>query len=92
MKNQTKWTLVQHSGAATHAEFEQAVELTSVNTAADEARVRKVGGKIYDTYEEANKAEEHKNYPPEVRGIVPRARGSFSPKMVNDLKIYIPRS
>jgi len=85
------FTLVQHSGwaAAGKWDFKNAVELRTLSgTSAED--IRKAGGLIFDTYSEASIAEHNENYPPELKGMIPRVNGSFSNKEVQGQKLYIP--
>ena len=88
----TKYTLVQHSGwtEGRNAAFKQAVEEASV-TLGEALKVEKAGGVVYDTYTEAYDAAYATNYPPEVKGLHPRAKGRFHPKIVIDYApLFIP--
>ena len=84
------YTLVQHSGwaAAGKESFRNAVELTSIAHVTPE-EIISVGGLVFETYSEASDREFEENFPPEVVGIVPRARGTFSDLKVSGQKIYI---
>jgi hypothetical protein len=55
------------------------------------ARIKKEGGRVFDTYTLAENYCHAEMYPPEVEGLIPRAPGHFSPKKVNGLRIYIPK-
>ncbi|GHB51999.1 hypothetical protein GCM10010331_44440 [Streptomyces xanthochromogenes] len=88
MKSQTKYTLVQHSGGGTG--FEKAVEEVAVTLKADQARVERVGGVLFDTYGAASDAAMEENYPPGTEGIVPQAKGTFADARLNGLRIYVP--
>lgn len=87
-----KWTVVQHSGYgyAGKPDFEHAVEAKGVSSKAEERRVEKAGGALFGSYEEATKFEETANYPPDVRGLVPHCKGTFSELDIDGLKIYVP--
>jgi hypothetical protein len=87
----TVWTLVQHSGVRHDPGFAQAVEEVPITTVAARDRVIRAGGVIYDTYASATRAEYAENYPPEVQGLYPRARGTFSKSVINGRPIYVPR-
>ena len=84
------YTLVQHSGwaAAGKENFKNAVELASI-AHIDPEDIKKVGGFVFDTYTEASEREFEENFPPEVMGIVPRVRGTFSDLKMSGQKIYI---
>lgn len=86
------YTLVQHSGYVVGKDpsFARAVEYRGITPAVAE-RVRKYGGVILNTYEEADNAEYDENYPPEVAGIIPRVRGTFDPiHKIQGSPLYIP--
>lgn len=87
-----RWTLVQHSamGYKGDAGFARAVETRSVRTLAEQRRVLRAGGVLFATYGAADDAAEKVNYPPEVKGLYPRVRGSFAPEQVDGLRIYRP--
>lgn len=91
MKKDWKWTLVQHSGFGFgyKLQFRLAVEERIVE-GPDIERVRKAGGVLFETYEEAMGAEELENYPPGVEGLIPRVRGTFHRNKVKGLAIYLP--
>lgn len=84
-----KYTLVQHSAASLGTPgFRAAVENAAIATAAQEAKIRKAGGLVFDTYEASSDAEYAENYPPGVEGMYPRVRGRFA--KVGPLRVYIP--
>lgn len=86
----TLYTLVQHSGVTTgHAEFAQAVELRSITTQQVD-KVKAAGGLVFDDYGSADEAEYATNYPPEVTGMIPHARGGFSQTKISGSPVYIP--
>lgn len=87
-----KWTLVQHSGFgyANNPEFQQAVETRSLSNAREIKRVNDAGGMVFDSYSDASDREFEENYPPEVQGLVPKCRGLFSEKKIDELRVYIP--
>jgi hypothetical protein len=84
-----KYTLVRHSAwtAAGFGQFEHAVELCSVEPKQLTA-IARAGGLIFNTYTEASDREDAENYPEEVKGLIPYARGKF--KIVGNLDLYIP--
>jgi hypothetical protein len=88
----SKWTVVQHSGFGYNGnpQFEQAVETTGGLTTAEAKLVEHVGGVVFDTYMEAEEFAEKANYPESNFGIIPTAKGTFSTRRINGLKIYIP--
>jgi hypothetical protein len=87
-----KWTIVQHSGYGYNLDpvFARAVETRSVSTKAEENRVLKVGGILFDSYTEASDFEDDVNG---VSGDRPflKVEGTFSDKDIDGLKIYIPK-
>jgi hypothetical protein len=87
-----KYTLVQHSGYGYkgNPQFQQAVEERDVTRRSEIARVEHEGGLLFDNYVEAHDAAFEVNYPPEVRGLIPEARGKFSKTLIDGLKLYIP--
>jgi hypothetical protein len=87
-----KWTIVQHSGYGykRNPQFQHAVEVRKTESAAEERRVEKAGGILFDTYMEAENFAERANYPVGHVGIIPDARGTFSVWVIDDLHIYIP--
>jgi len=93
MKSDMKYTLVQHSGFgyAGDRQFMKAVELRPVEGRQIEA-VKKAGGLLFDTYEQADKAEQSENYPPDVNGLIPCCLGTFHRSTVDKLKVYVPKS
>ena len=89
---ESKYTLVQHSGYGYGGkpEFMAAVETRQIS-GKEIDRVKKVGGVVFDAFHEADEAENRENYPPGVKGIIPRVRGRFHPTAAVDrLKIYLP--
>jgi hypothetical protein len=84
-----KYTLVRHSAwsIAQKPEFERAVELREL-TAKQVGAVAKVGGLIFNSYDEADDRETAENYPPDVVGLIPRAAGTF--RVVAGLDVYLP--
>ena len=88
----TKYTLVQHSGwvAGGNPQFRDAVEEWVLDSEAQERKVKEVGGLVFDSYSSASNAADEENYPPEIKGIIPRVRGTFSTKHVRGAAIYVP--
>jgi len=78
-----RYTLVAHTG------LPNAVELRGV-TNAQAARIEAAGGVLFNTYTEADKAEEAENYPPNVQGLIPCPRGRFTHASGFGETIYIP--
>jgi hypothetical protein len=85
------YTLVQHSGWTVGLDplFQRAVEACAVVSARDAERVRTAGGVVFASYAEACEAEERTNYPPEVKGLIPRAPGRFAERKGLGA-IYVP--
>ena len=90
---QEKWTLVQHSGYGYGEKegFRRGVEIRSLSTVGEVRIVQKAGGVVFDSYDDAMEAEESENYPPGTVGMYPNAQGQFSDKIIDDLRIYIPK-
>lgn len=86
------YTLVQHTGFTVGGKpaFRNAVEARSVQTKKQERAVRRAGGLIYRTYSDAREAEQSTNFPPEVKGLIPRANGRFVTRSAFDEPIFIP--
>jgi hypothetical protein len=86
------YTLAQHSGFARgrKGDFRNAVEHVSITTQEDLKRVKKAGGIVVDTYEEAEQAEMAANYPPGVKGLIPQCKGTFASAVIDGLRIYVP--
>lgn len=92
MAGEFGWTVVQHSGYGYSAKpgFEHAVETRHISTQAERHRVEGAGGVIFDTCMAAEDFAEAANYPAGNPGIYPRAKGTFSDKLIDGLLIYIP--
>jgi hypothetical protein len=86
------WTIVQHSGFgyAGKPGFAQGVEVRRITTKKEENDVKAAGGIMFDTYKEAVDFEMKASYPDDHPGLYPQAKGTFSDRMVDGLKIYIP--
>ncbi|MFI6512899.1 hypothetical protein ACIBCT_35320 [Streptosporangium sp. NPDC050855] len=90
-KATTKYTLVQHSGSTSHAEFRHAVEVLSVSTLTEQDKIEKVGGLLFESWEEADNREYEENYPPGVTGLYPRVPGTFRTDLkIDGFNLYIP--
>ncbi len=92
-----KWTLVQHSACGYRGllAWERGVETRQVGTDVEEARVRKAGGFLFDTYGEAEDQMMKSNYPKGTDGplMYPEVLGTFAEHLAIDgLKIYIPKT
>jgi len=90
--SETLYTLVQHSGFgyAGKPGFKQAVEMRMLTRKGQIEKVRKAGGMLFDSYAAASDAADTENYPEEVQGLYPRARGTFARFVVDGLHVYIP--
>lgn len=82
------WTLVRHSGH-TKIGFERAVEEAAVTRAGDVEKIREAGGFVFDSYQDAAEAAMFENYPPEVTGLYPRARGEFRQMQIGGRRLYV---
>jgi hypothetical protein len=94
-KLQGEWyTLVQHSayGYQEKPGWDKAVETRRITTEAELDRVKKVGGFVFPSYNEADDQEYKSNYPEGAgdRITYPEVKGTFSDKELDGLKIYIP--
>lgn len=84
------YTLVRHSAFYKEdPRFDKAVEAKQLTTTAELVQVAQADGLIYNSYKEAESAEAAANYPPEVEGIVPQARGTFSAVALDGMHIYV---
>ena len=86
------YALVQHSGyvGGGNGQFKSAVEQVLVSEKRAE-RIKSVGGLVFADYSEADDAAMAENYPPEVKGMIPRVRGTFHKTMkVDGMAVYIP--
>jgi hypothetical protein len=86
------YTLVQHSAAGYKDDprFAKAVEEAMVDSQRTEDAIRKRGGLLLSNYGTAHDRAEAENYPPEVTGLIPQAKGVFADYEVGGLKLYIP--
>lgn len=87
------YTAVQHSGAgyADKKGFEKGLEPRAISNATERDLVKKAGGLIFAGYSEASAYCETEMFPPDHRGIYPKAPGKFASKMMVDgLKVYLP--
>jgi len=89
-----RWTLVQHSGFG-YAEkpgWEHAVETRRITTERELLDVTNEGGMIFESYNDADTAEYKENYPEGAgdRLTYPEVKGTFSDKLLDGLKIYVP--
>ena len=86
------WTIGQHSGYGYAGKdgFRHAVEVRAVRNLGEKERVEKAGGLLFDSYSEADAFTWTANYPEGTQGIYPAAKGTFSDKEIDELKIYLP--
>jgi hypothetical protein len=88
-----KYTVVQHSGygGAGKAEFRQGLESAQISTYAQLRAVEEVGGKIFDSYDQAEAFAETEQYPPGYTSMVPNAPGMFDANAKLDGRaVYLP--
>lgn len=85
------WAVVQHSGFGYKNDpgFKKGLELRNV-TAKDAERIKAAGGVVFDTYTEADEYAFVEMYPEGASGLYPQARGAFSKRVVDGLRIYLP--
>ena len=85
------YTLVQHSGFgySNKEEFENGVEHRAVDSITDLKTVGRAGGFLFNSYAEANTAEDRENYPEGCEHLAPRVSGKFSERVVDGLRVYI---
>jgi len=86
------WTIVQHSGYGYAGKdgFRHAVETRAVRTLGEKERVEKAGGLLFASYREADAFSEAANYPEGAESFYTAAKGTFSDKEIDELKIYLP--
>lgn len=86
------WTVVQHSGYGYSGKpgFEHAVESRVIESARERRTIESEGGLVFAKYNEAEDFAEAANFPEGASGIYPEAKGTFSEKMIDGLRIYIP--
>lgn len=84
-----KYTLIQHTGYSVggNPQFKNAVEERSV-TPAEARRVKRAGGCLFDSYTKAHEAAQAENYPPDVVGLIPKARGTFLTHKLDGIPLY----
>lgn len=89
-----KWTLVRHSAwtVKRDPQFKEAVQMATLTSAKEVAKVERVGGLVFDDYKDADDREYAENYKvSNVKGLIPRVPGSFVRATVGGAEIYIPR-
>lgn len=87
------YTIVQHSamGYKDDYTFQKGLEVRTMTYKKDLTAVQQVGGRVFETYKEANDYAFTEMYPPDHDGsLIPKAKGLFSHKKVDGLRIYIP--
>ena len=89
-KADIKYTLVQHSafGYKGDRTFARAVEERMLHSQIEIDRVKKAGGLVFDHY--PSDEEYDVNYPEGTNGLVPQVRGTFSDRLIDGLRIYVP--
>ena len=87
----TRWTAVQHSGMGYKGDtaWAKALEARQLNTLTEQQVVLKAGGKLFDSWKEAEDYCEEQNYGT-GESIYCNVPGTFSDQMIDGLKIYIP--
>lgn len=86
------WTVVQHSGFGYSGKpnFENATETRGIQTKVELNMIKKHGGLVFETYMAAENFSSAANYPEGTEGIIPQAKGTFSERTIDGLRIYIP--
>ena len=86
------YTVVRHSayGYGGDTDFIRGLESRALHTETEAEKVRKAGGVIFTDYAHAEEYAERVQYPPDVRGLIPRAPGDFAPGEIDGLQIYLP--
>lgn len=95
MKNELRWTLVQHSGYGYNGnhQFEMGLEVRQIHSKKDANLVERVGGVLFNSYSAADDASDEWSYPDGQdtgNDMLPHAMGSFSEQEIDGLRIYIP--
>jgi len=90
----TKYTVVQHSAVTTgDPQFEHGLESAAVHSSKGEAKILNAGGRIFDTYGEAEDYAEQEQYPADYSGLIPHAPGTFATRVrLGGRALYIPQS
>ncbi len=88
-----KYAIVQHSGFGYggNPQFEQGLEVRSVTRKADQTKVEKLGGKLFDNYVQADEYADAEPYPAHYGGLIPKAPGRFADFEVDGLRVYLPK-
>lgn len=92
-KIQAKWTVVQHSGYGYggHPGFAKAIETRQLDNLADQTKVLRAGGLLFNTWQEADAYETKVNCGGDDKGLpYPEAPGTFSDFEIDGLRIYLP--
>lgn len=86
------YTLVRHTGYSVggNPQFENAVEERNVDTSKQRAAIARAGGVLYPNYPEAHDKAFEYNYPKEVEGLIPQAKGKFVKRAGFDEEIFVP--
>jgi hypothetical protein len=86
------YVIVQHSGCgyAGNLGFQHGLEPRILNTRQEYELVRRVGGLIFDSWEDAEAFVDREQYPPGLQGVYPLAPGGFSGTEIDGLRIYLP--
>lgn len=90
MPTTPKYVIVQHSGFGYSQKpgFEQGLEVRAVDKVADQRKITKIGGLLFDSHREADDYTfDEKIVGP---GMYPNAKGTFADLTIDDLKVYIP--
>jgi hypothetical protein len=91
-RTERRWVIVQHSGFGYTGDpqFEKGLEVREVSTMKDRRLVERVGGLVFDDWKRADDFTEEATYDPDHTGLIPNAKGTFSDKEIDGLRIYIP--
>jgi hypothetical protein len=91
------WTIVQHSayGYSGKRQFARGLEIRRLGghgepPSVELARVNRAGGVVLTSYAAAVEFGEAEAYPAGCGDLIPQARGHFSDKTVDGLRIYVP--
>jgi hypothetical protein len=92
MAKETLYAIVQHSafGYADDGQFVAGLEIRGVDTEKEKNLVRKVGGKLFAHYGDADDYTMDEMYHEDNPSLIPDAKGTFSEKKIDGLAIYIP--
>jgi len=92
LNNGALYTLVQHSGFGYSQDprFKLATEERSIPNKRTLKAIKNRGGMVFIGYVGAATQADIENYPPNVKGIIPHALGTFDKYKIDGLKLYIP--